>query len=43
MIAWLKADFPVDYLCAKLSVSVSGFYAWASGKTTARPGSVGTS
>lgn len=29
MIARLKADFPVTYLCEKLAVSVSGFYEWA--------------
>lgn len=29
MIARLKADFPVTYLCHKLDVSVSGFYEWA--------------
>lgn len=34
MIGWLKADFPVDYLCAKLNVSVSGFYSWAVTKNT---------
>lgn len=34
MIGWLKADFPVDYMCAKLNVSVSGFYAWAITKDT---------
>jgi putative transposase len=36
MIAGLKADFPVEYLCAQLGVSVSGFYARAAGKNTAR-------
>jgi transposase InsO family protein len=30
VIARLKADFPVAYLCHKLEVSVSGFYEWAS-------------
>ena len=28
MIARLKADFPVSYLCRKLGVSTSGFYEW---------------
>ena len=28
MIARLKADFPVSYLCRKLGVSSSGFYDW---------------
>lgn len=30
MIAQLRADFPVTYLCSKLGVSTSGFYDWAS-------------
>lgn len=28
MIARLKADFPISYLCRKLDVSTSGFYEW---------------
>jgi putative transposase len=29
LIARLKADFPVSFLCNRLQVSVSGFYDWA--------------
>lgn len=35
MIARLKADFPVTYLCHQLEVSVSGFYEWASRSSSA--------
>ncbi|TFB73376.1 transposase [Cryobacterium glaciale] len=35
MIAQLKADFPVTYLCQKLEVSTSAFYDWAISHTTA--------
>ena len=34
MIARLKADFPVTYLCQKLGVSPSGFYDWAVARST---------
>lgn len=34
MIARLKADFPVTYLCQKLDVSASGFYDWAATPAT---------
>jgi transposase InsO family protein len=34
VIAWLKADFPVTYLCEKLGVSRSAFYDWAASRTT---------
>ncbi|MDQ1552324.1 MAG: putative transposase [Actinomycetota bacterium] len=35
MIARLKADFPVTYLCRKLGVSPSGFYDWSVSRLTA--------
>lgn len=35
MIARMKADFPVTYLCSKLAVSPSAFYAWAVSHRTA--------
>ena len=35
MIAQLKADFPIVYLCEKLNVSTSAFYEWAISRTTA--------
>lgn len=35
MIARLKADFPVTYLCQKLGVSTSGFYEWSVSRFTA--------
>lgn len=35
MIARLKADFPVTYLCQKLGVSTSGFYDWSVSHLTA--------
>lgn len=35
MIAQLKADFPVTYLCQKLEVSASAFYEWCISHTTA--------
>ena len=35
MIARLKADFPVSYLCQKLEVSTSGFYDWSATGFTA--------
>lgn len=34
MIARLKADFPVTYLCQKLGVSTSGFYDWSVSRIT---------
>ena len=36
MIALMKAEYPVTYLCKKLGVSTSAFYAWAVSHTTAR-------
>lgn len=35
MIARLKANFPVTYLCRKLGVSTSAFYEWSMSRTTA--------
>jgi putative transposase len=35
VIARLKADFPVTYLCSKLGVSTSGFYDWSVSRFTA--------
>ena len=35
MIARLKADFPVSFLCQKFGVSTSGFYEWSSGPVSA--------
>lgn len=35
MIARLKANFPVTYLCQKLGVSPSGFYDWSVSRFTA--------
>jgi transposase InsO family protein len=35
VIARLRADFPVSYLCSKLGVSTSGFYDWVSAVPTA--------
>lgn len=35
MIAQLKAEFPVTYLCQKLEVSPSAFYEWCISHTTA--------
>lgn len=35
MIAQLKAEFPVTYLCQKLEVSTSAFYEWGISHTTA--------
>jgi len=35
VIARMKADFPVRYLCSKLAVSPSAFYAWAGSHRTA--------
>ena len=34
MIARLKADFPVSYLCRKLEVSTSAFYDWSQSRPT---------
>ena len=28
MIAWLKADFPIAWMCQQLGVSTSGYYKW---------------
>lgn len=35
MIARMKADFPVTYLCQQLDVSTSAFYDWSVSRTTA--------
>ena len=35
MLARLRADFPVTYLCRQFRVSTSGFYDWVADRSTA--------
>lgn len=38
MIAWLRADFPVAWMCRQLGVSKSGYYKWMAGQASPSTG-----
>ncbi len=37
MIAWLKAEFPIAWMCRQLQVSKSGYYKWVATQATPSP------